>query len=1173
MAETSSVSPGFMVVHGNRPETLRTILAEWMKSSALHPLENEVVLVQSNGVAQWLKLQLAQDSVRGGMGIAAALQTQLPSQFTWSAYRMLLGAFGVPEQSAFDKSRLVWRLMRVLPTLLAQPEFEPLRRFLETKVDAQPDERKLYQLSARVADLFDQYQVYRADWLGAWAGGRDTVRSRDGDQPLEAAFLWQPSLWRALRRDAGAEAAARSRAEVHQRFLAAAQAPDCARPTALPRRITVFGVSSMPQQTLETLAALARWCQVLLYVHNPCQHDWSQIVPDHELLRAQRRRQRPKRLPGEGELAAPSHPLLAAWGRQGRDFIRLLDQHDEREAYAQRFAAIRQQVDSFEPNCSPDEAGSLLCRLQDDILELRSPSETRATGPGIAREDSSLSFHVAHGPQREVEILHDQLLAAFAADPQLTPRHVMVMVPDVGLYTPHVQAVFGQLDSTDARFIPFGIADRGQRQHDPMIAGLEQLLVLPQGRLTASDVLDLLDVPALRRRLDIAEADLPLLHRWLAKANVRWGLHGEQRQGLGLPPELEQNSWAFGLRRMFLGYAVGSGEPWEDVAPMDEVGGLDAALLGPVARLLDLLDHHWRALSLSGTPAQWGVRLNALLDDFFLVADGSQEGLTLLRLQGALQEWQDECAEAGFDQPLALSVVREHWLERIERPSLNQPFFSGGVTFASLMPMRAIPFRWIALLGMNDGDYPRSRIPMDFDLMARDYRPGDRSRREDDRYLFLEALLSARGHLHVSWVGRSIRDNDERPASVLVAQLRDHVAACWRLEGDQRPQVEAGAALLQALTIEHRLQPFHEAYFDGKHPGMASYAREWRIPQTARATTGATVTALVSQTRDEPLELRQLIAFARAPVKFFFNERLRIHFLQDDPVADNQEPFALDKLENWQLQHELIQVQKTAIDAGADRAAALHAGIAAMVARGNLPFARLADAVKGKLAEPMEKLFSDYQRALAQWSQPLPDELLDHAPAGASACLRVQDWLGDLRGNSAGGRCRLVIDSTGLVKKNQYRNDKLIGHWVTHLAGHLAGQPLTSVIVSKAGTVTLSPLDIQTACDHWGELVRLFAEGLNRPLPIAMTTACTWLAKGGGVAGTNGSEALKAARKCYEHHDPQFGSFAECNGDIYLMRAFPTFDALCAGGEFMVLAEQLLRPLVDATKSKAQEQA
>ena len=187
-----------------------------------------------------------------------------------------------------------------------------------------------------------------------------------------------------------------------------------------------------------------------------------------------------------------------------------------------------------------------------------------------------------------------------------------------------------------------------------------------------------------------------------------------------------------------------------------------------------------------------------------------------------------------MDLPLPLSVVREHWLASFDDEGLGRRFFAGAVTFATLMPMRAIPFRHVCLLGMNDGDFPRSRQPADFDLMGNDYRPGDRSRREDDRYLFLEALLSARERLSISWVGRSVHDDSPRPPSVLVAQLRDHIVAGWRLDGRDE---ETGAALLEALTTQHRLQPFSRAYFvrdgaaDSTRAGdddLFSYSNEWR---------------------------------------------------------------------------------------------------------------------------------------------------------------------------------------------------------------------------------------------------------------------------------------------------------------------------------------------------------
>jgi exodeoxyribonuclease V gamma subunit len=511
----------------------------WMKQYPLGPLENEVVLVQSNGIAQWLRLAIAADagedeSCGGGCGIAAALDVTLPARFLWQAYRTVLGRAAVPETSPMDESRLVWRIMRMLPELLHQPEYAPLMRFLEDDGDC----RKRFQLAQRIADLFDQYQVYRADWLVDWENGRDVLAGPRGNAvPLADGQRWQATLWRALQADVREHAQTAScmpnagRAAIHEAFMRrASDWQGDGRPKGLPRRVIVFGLSSLPRQSLEALAALATWAQVLVCVQNPCRHYWADIVPDKDLLRATRsRQQRRQGCPdnvSEDQLHLHAHPLLAAWGKQGRDFIGLLDEHDSDEArtvYGQRFAAMRQKIDLFSPHEERCDQTTLLQQLQDDILDLRPLSESCCRWPGLnSAQDQSIQFHVAHGALREVEILHDRLLAAFDADPSLQPRDIIVMVPDINAYAPHIRAVFSLPERDDARHIPYNLADQGREHFDPLVHAVGKLLGLPHSRFAASDLFDLLEVPALRQRFGIGAEDVPLLQRWIRGANVRW---------------------------------------------------------------------------------------------------------------------------------------------------------------------------------------------------------------------------------------------------------------------------------------------------------------------------------------------------------------------------------------------------------------------------------------------------------------------------------------------------------------------------------------------------------------------------------------------------------------------------------------------------------------------------
>ncbi|MDZ5456039.1 exodeoxyribonuclease V subunit gamma [Azohydromonas lata] len=1130
---SAEIGTGLMVLHGNRLEMLKETVVSWLQSQPLAPLEAEVFLVQSNGVAEWLKMALAQ-----AQGVCAAARVELPARFLWRSYRQVLGRQSVPAQSPLDEIPLTWRLMRLLPRQLERPEFAPLARFLDGG-----DVGRRLQLARRLADLYDQYQVHRADWLEIWGAGRDQLQRADGELvAVPDEQRWQSALWRELLQELTDEERLAVRPHIHRRFLAALQSGQAPR-SPVARRVVVFGLSQLPMQMLEALSALSRHTQVLLAVVNPCQYHWADIIDGRELLQLQRRRFQCR---GERELAAVSleemhahsHQLLAAWGRQGRDFVRQLDAFDD---HALGRETTLPRIDLFD--AGDGAPGSLLTQVQAAIRDLLPTAEHPRRG--VAEGDRSIVFHVAHSAQREVEVLHDALLQLLAEPPgggPLRPRDILVMVPDIDRFAPNIRAVFGQYGAGDARHIPYGIADLQQRGHVPLFVALEWLLRLPRQRCRLTEVRDLLDVPALARRFDVTEDELPRIGQWLTGAGVRWGLDAGHRAALGLEACGSQNTWVFGLRRMLLGYAAGEGAAWDEIEAYGEVGGLEAAVAGSLAVLVDEL-HRWHELAAAdATPLQWAEHARKLLDTFFDPSDEA-ERRQLGLAQEALQGWLEACQAASFEEAVPLEVLREGWLTGLDEPTLRRRFLDGGVTFCTLMPMRAIPFEVVCLLGMNDGDYPRRTHRADFDLMALpgQRRPGDRSRRDDDRYLMLEALLSARRKLYVSWSGRSVRDNSEQPPSVLIAQLRDYLDAGW------------GEHTARQLTVEHPLQPFSRRYFEASPHGLRTWAREWRAAHHAgEAAAGAAMgtaqgtaegaaagTAAPGLEAESPvLTVSRLAAFVKNPVSEYFLRRLNVNFKEAESASEDDEPFGVNGLEAWTLISELLA------DAHHCTAADIARRAQRIQRSGRLPMNALGERQRDELLRPAQWMHRQWLHLQREHAQAAPKEALSFEHDG----VRLEDWLTELRAGS-GGPLQLRLSPSVLQKKGAARADKLVDDWVRQLVASACGVPLLGRIVSRDAVLALQPLPQAEAAETLRVLLSLWRLGMQAPLPLACRTALAFVAENKPDKAAEVYEGGGFSPVAPEGHEP-------C-----LARLYPDFETLAQDGRFADLAPQLYGPL------------
>jgi len=1111
----NAFQPGFMVFHGNRLEDLRDLTVGLFRNKPLPPLVPETLLVQSNGMKHWLEMALADDSA---MGICAATQMELPSSFIWRMYRLVLGQAVVPAAMPFDKQALVWRLWRLLPGFAQSQQIAPLLSYVK---DDQLG-RQRYQLAQQVADVFDGYQSYRADWLTDWANGQFALQHNGERKAMPPDQVWQAQLWQLLQQDVlqtqAPELASQclSRADVHSQFIRKVQQLGALKPDGLPPRIVVFGISNLPMQVVEALAALGRWSQVIMMVPNPCQEYWG-----HDM-----------------DLVAQKHSLLSSCGQQGRDYLHALERFDQPE---NALSLMSKQTFFVDP--SEQASATRLRKIQSDILNLNAMPEH----PETLADDGSIQMVQAHSAQREVEILHDRLWAWFDENPSWKPTDVMVMVPDMASFSSHIQAVFGRFPVHHPRHIPFSVADTTPRQL-PLVQALEFLLNLPEARVTLSEWLSLFEISAVRAQFQMNEADVQTMKGWLQAAAVRWGLDPNHRQKWGVPssmPNALQNTWAYGLQRLILGYAAGQTEgtgSWQGVLPLPQVSGLSALKVGYLADWLEAVAISLTQLNATHTPAEWCSVMHKLLARFFKAESESDERV-LLRLKQELTHWQSLCEQAGLSEPLPLTVVREHWLSGLESAGLQQRFFGGGVQFSTLMPMRAIPFKGLCLLGMNDGAYPRQSTPRDFDLMTNHWLAGDRSRREDDRYLFLEAFLSAREKLYISWQGRRSTDNQRMPPSVLVAQLRDTLKA--------RFSPELGAVL-------QPLQAFSAKYFEPKSK-FFTYADDWERAQKIDSECKSASTAIEMASSEFPsiLEwpIQECMRLLKQPVEVYWRSRLGVSLYGPEEALIDDENFYLNGLDRYSLGRRLLEADDIELQLEAEKL------------MGHLPMGASGQTVLKQQYDAALRVIDRAATYVEQYPQKLPTQSVAVVIAMPWGDVRISAEIAGLRQELHSSH-HLPIESdqvsalqmimrpgavaTGQKDKQSARVDVLLNLWPNHVLLSAADWTVQSVAVGLDGVAVLPAMSTQAAKQLLAQWLAVYAQAWTRPLPITLKAGLAFVLEqmrnGHSDKEVEGSNIIELVLdKARKEFSDGFSDGTDWARSLYVQRSFDNFDPLIEG--------------------------
>jgi exodeoxyribonuclease V gamma subunit len=723
-------------------------------------LEPPVVIVPNANLAKWLQLLLAEkNSIFMNVGF------QYLEAGLWEMLVALDSGENKPDMMDIDQLKIL--LLHILQNLdRSDTDFLPITQYLfgEDDADRPDDAARLWQLSEKIAHLFKEYEFHRTDMIQKW-----TVSSTEAEG-MERCQQRLYARLKILRDELAGRTEKQLLSTMEYADLVLSSPRKNERKASDPQSVHFFGLSQISNFHLTLIGRLQDDYTIHIYTMNPCEEFWEDIQTPREKRWIQKKNVKTLAIQtseqDQGELFQQAdNTLLAAWGKPGRESIRLLCQLTDYDFNA--CFTISQQ------------ATGILQRIQNDILTLSS-SEQEAKR---LDQDRSLQIIACPGVYREVETVYNSILFNLEQDDRLQLTDIALLVPDISAYKPVFDSVFNRRP----RQLTYNLVDSHAEIESIFGKAVLAILKLATGRFSRNEVFDLILNPCFMSRWKIGPDEVQAWVNWTRELNIFHTFDTESKTARGYPAS-GNFTWKQGLERLRLARIMAAPnvidptgfKHYQERVPFSDVKTGDVALVEKFCVVIEWLHHaaiRLNSRAISGE--QWKQRLFQTCDQLIEIPeDFKGEAVVRQELLKAFDnlELYDHLQEGASQSALDVDLIREFVRANLGSISGGHGnYLTGGVTISALQPMRPIPFRIIYVLGMEEGRFPGKADLSSLDLRLSRRRIGDISLPERNCYLFLEMLLCVREKLYISYVARDLqKDRLQQPCSV-INQLKRYV--------------------------------------------------------------------------------------------------------------------------------------------------------------------------------------------------------------------------------------------------------------------------------------------------------------------------------------------------------------------------------------------------------------
>ncbi|MCF7792163.1 MAG: exodeoxyribonuclease V subunit gamma [Victivallales bacterium] len=896
----------FIPYISNKLEPLAKKLCEVLRSDSSdgNIFQKDYIIVQAKGMEQWLKYRIADNN-----GIYSLIDFPYPEAFLENFFpkgnRDLIS-----NNIKFNREILIWSVLKELPEIVrhdmetGEGLFKDIRKYLYKDTEAFNDnyDVKLLQLSEKIAETFYKYLAYRPDCLLNWEGVTDPGFN------IPDVFKensWQKVLWNKILENSGSD-------YLPKRVYKSIKNNDLEKIASSGpiKRAFIFGITTMPPFFLEIFLELSKYIDIHFFYRNICSDNWEDNLSAKELFRYF------KNLDEEIYVHKEGNELLGAFAQKEREFFSLL--------VSGGFVDSEGDYISYG---SADSKDKLLTLIQNDILNMTEPEEKVL----LNQEDKSIQFHSFHSPMREIESLYDYLLKVMDdSKGEIKPKDILVMAPDIQVYAPYIEAVFESKKNKE-NYIHYTIADRNVKDTNIEAEVFLDLLKLLKSRFKVTEVLSILSVKSVYRSFGFEEEDLELVHKWLKECSVKWGIDKDNRKEfLQNEDVFYENSWMSGLDRMLLGYPMTSSErdiknslyQLEDeykILPYEEIEGSNSIVLGKLLKFTDELFKLKSLISEKKSPEEWRDILSRIIDTFFAADTDRDENIEVL--YRSVNSMCSDMNTVGFDEKLDIDPVSYYLGKNLQEKVSFLQFLRGGVTFCKFTPMRSVPAKIICMIGMNDGDFPGNDSRTGFDLMQYNVRKCDPSSKNEERYMFLEGLVSTTEELYISYIGRSVKDNTKKLPSIVVSELKEYIDSHYCLKDLENDTASS------YLSVEHPLHSFSPEYFKNvsnsmRNLSLYSFSTEnCLVAELLNSSTEERRQYILDFSSELPdidefnVSVDDLVSFFTNPSKYLLKTRLDIDLeVRLNEELEDKEIIELNNLEKYKLNQDLLSILDRGIE-------------------------------------------------------------------------------------------------------------------------------------------------------------------------------------------------------------------------------------------------------------------